>query len=228
MSIRERALIILGGIALIIAAFMYPQWRPAPTVRQVEIDFPDLPVELRASYEALPPRLRDLYLALAEENPALALELVTARLASPARLTNEQRSLPQATMARAVLRRSFAPITLTAAQAEEDDRVLSPYQALFQISGAAIVYQYPDGQRILRLEDLQATNALEMRVILARRVDPINVEELGVNYVDLGPLQSSSGSQHYAIPAETDLSLYGSVVIYCVRSSFIIGVAALG
>ena len=39
--------------------------------------------------------------------------------------------------------------------------------------------------------------------------------DLMAGYLDLGPLKGNRGNQNYEIPADVDLSEYGSVVIYC-------------
>lgn len=45
--------------------------------------------------------------------------------------------------------------------------------------------------------------------------------------VNLGPLQSYSGAQRYAIPANVDLSRYNSVVIWCQMANATFGYAPL-
>jgi hypothetical protein len=46
-------------------------------------------------------------------------------------------------------------------------------------------------------------------------------------FVDLGRLRAFKGSQNYAIPAGTDLSKFGSVVVWCEQFSVLISPAAL-
>jgi hypothetical protein len=45
--------------------------------------------------------------------------------------------------------------------------------------------------------------------------------------VDLGDLRGNIGSQNYEIPAEVDLSVYDTVMIWCVRFSTGFGQATL-
>jgi Electron transfer DM13 len=79
-------------------------------------------------------------------------------------------------------------------------------------SGSATVYTLPDGKRILRFEDFSVTNGPALSVYLVRNADG-NVDS---GFLDLGKLKGNKGNQNYEIPAETDLSAYNSVVIWCV------------
>jgi hypothetical protein len=84
-----------------------------------------------------------------------------------------------------------------------------------QGSGAATIYELPDGSRVLRFEDFMVTNGPDLHVFLAAGSSPTGREDLG-QYLDLGPLKGNIGDQNYEIPAAADLDLYNSVVIYCV------------
>ena len=84
-----------------------------------------------------------------------------------------------------------------------------------QGSGLATIYELPDGSRVLRLEDFMVTNGPDLHVFLAAGSNPTGRADLG-QYLDLGPLKGNIGDQNYEIPAEADLDLYNSVVIYCV------------
>ncbi len=54
---------------------------------------------------------------------------------------------------------------------------------------------------------------------------PVNLDEK--DYVTLAPLQSFTGAQRYAIPADLDLSTYQSVAIWCREFNVTFGYAAL-
>ncbi len=95
-----------------------------------------------------------------------------------------------------------------------------------QGSGQALIYQNPDGSYFLRLENFEVTNGPQLHVILGVEANPFNHDTLG-DYLDLGPLKGNIGDQNYAIPADTDLSEYGSVVIYCVPFRAIFAIAPL-
>lgn len=79
-------------------------------------------------------------------------------------------------------------------------------------SGKATIYALPDGKRVLRFEDFTVTNGPALSVYLVRNTDG-NVDS---GFLNLGKLKGNKGSQNYDIPADTDLSSYGSVVIWCV------------
>src|SRR3989344_8701503 len=81
-----------------------------------------------------------------------------------------------------------------------------------QGSGKATIYALPDGKNIIRFEDFMVTNGPALSVYLVHSTDG-NVDS---GFLDLGTLKGNKGNQNYAIPAGTDLSSYGSVVIRCV------------
>ncbi|MCQ3979344.1 MAG: hypothetical protein DPW09_38480 [Anaerolineae bacterium] len=83
-----------------------------------------------------------------------------------------------------------------------------------QGSGAATIYQLPDGNLVLRFEDFTVTNGPDLHVLLAENPTPTSSSDLG-EYLDLGSLKGNIGSQNYDIPARTDLSRFKSIVIYC-------------
>lgn len=90
-------------------------------------------------------------------------------------------------------------------------------------SGKATVYSLPDGKRILRFEDFTVTNGPALSVYLVRSADG-NVDS---GFLDLGKLKGNKGNQNYDIPAGTDLSSYGSVVIWCVPFGVTFATASL-
>ncbi|HLE13971.1 MAG TPA: DM13 domain-containing protein [Anaerolineales bacterium] len=91
-------------------------------------------------------------------------------------------------------------------------------------SGMALIYQLADGGYLLRLEDFEVINGPDLHVILAEDDRPYDHATLG-DYLDLGELKGNLGDQNYAIPAGTDLTGYGSVVIYCVPFRAIFAIA---
>lgn len=94
-------------------------------------------------------------------------------------------------------------------------------------SGTAIIYELDDGSRILRLENFEVTNGPDLHVLLVPNTDPTSREDVE-GYVDLGSLKGNLGDQNYDIPSEIDLSLFGSVVIYCQPFHVLFSVASLG
>ena len=81
-------------------------------------------------------------------------------------------------------------------------------------SGRATIYQLPDGSHVLRLEEFSVTNGPDLRVLLAGHPAPSGRADLG-DYLEIGLLKGNMGNQNYEIPADTDLSQFRSVVIYC-------------
>ena len=79
-------------------------------------------------------------------------------------------------------------------------------------SGDATIYKLADGSHVLRVEDLNVTNGPDLHVLLM--VDPEGTDKTQ-GYLDLGKLKGNIGNQNYPIPADTAVSDYGAVMIYC-------------
>ncbi len=94
-------------------------------------------------------------------------------------------------------------------------------------SGTAIIYQLEDGRFLLRFENFEATNGPDLHVVLSKHPNPTNHDELGADYLDLGSLKGNIGNQNYEIPADMDISLYQSVVIYCKPFQVVFATATL-
>lgn len=75
--------------------------------------------------------------------------------------------------------------------------------------------------KILRLEDFKATNGPDLYVYLSS-------DASAGEYVSLGRLKANTGNQNYEIPEGTDLSKYGTVLIWCQQFSVLFGSAELG
>jgi hypothetical protein len=93
-------------------------------------------------------------------------------------------------------------------------------------SGSAIIYELPEGDRILRFEDFMVTNGPDLHVYLAAGSQPTGRDDLG-EHVDLGALKGNIGDQNYEIPTDLGLEEYQSVVIYCVPFHVVFSTAAL-
>ena len=95
-------------------------------------------------------------------------------------------------------------------------------------SGTATVYQLEDGSHVLRFEDFRVTNGPDLRVLLSKAPDISNKGQFQqYEYVELDRLKGNIGNQNYEIPADLDISQYGSVVIYCKPFHVLFSVAAL-
>lgn len=95
-----------------------------------------------------------------------------------------------------------------------------------QGTGTATVYELEDGSRVLRLEDFEVTNGPDLHVLLVPHESPTSRDDVA-GYVDLGSLKGNIGDQNYDIPADIDLSEFGSVVIYCQPFHVLFSVAGL-
>ena len=95
-------------------------------------------------------------------------------------------------------------------------------------SGEATIYLGPDGSYLLRLENLDVTNGPDLHVILSPHRNPqVQGQVKAAGWVDLGKLKGNRGNQNYPIPAEVDVAIQYSVVIYCAPFHVIFSVASL-
>jgi hypothetical protein len=86
--------------------------------------------------------------------------------------------------------------------------------------GVAKVISLQDGNKVLRLENLKATNGPDLYVYLA-------TDKTASDFVDAGKLKGNIGNQNYNIPQGTDLSKYNTVLIWCKQFSVLFGSAKL-
>ena len=98
-------------------------------------------------------------------------------------------------------------------------------------TGTVQIVQLPDGNRILRLENLDTSNGPDLKVWLTDAPVIEGTAGWGVfddgNWVDLGALKGNKGSQNYEIPADVDLDGFSSVSIWCDRFNVSFGAAEL-
>ena len=112
------------------------------------------------------------------------------------------------------------PVVVSQGQFQDAD-------AVHRGSGAATIYQLPEGRQVLRFEDFSATNGPDLHVLLAGNPAPTGQADLG-GYLDLGSLKGNVGNQNYELPEGTDMAQFGSIVIYCKPFHVVFSVAALG
>ncbi len=114
-----------------------------------------------------------------------------------------------------------SPVRLKSGEFRDGDR-------FHRGSGQALVYDLPDGSRVLRFEDLEVTNGPDLRVILTTVADPDSSEDVhAAGYVELDKLKGNVGNQNYPIPADADVDSFKSVVIYCKPFRVVFAVANL-
>ena len=83
------------------------------------------------------------------------------------------------------------------------------------------------GQRFVRFDGLDTSNGQDLKVYLSTNTIDGPESAFDDDFVSLGPLQGNVGSQNYEVPAETDLTRYRSVVIWCDRFDSAFGAAPL-
>lgn len=100
--------------------------------------------------------------------------------------------------------------------------------AIHKGSGTASLYALPGGRHVVRFEDFRTTNGPDLVVYLAKHPSPTTAEDVtDSGYLSLGKLKGNVGSQNYEIPDGTDVSDYGSVVIWCELFGVLFSPAAL-
>lgn len=88
-----------------------------------------------------------------------------------------------------------------------------------RVSGMATLYNQ-NGRYILALEDMNISNGPQLHVYLSKEVQP-------VNFIDLGPLQSTMGNQLYNITGSPDFSQYKYALVHCKKYNHLFGSAEL-
>jgi len=103
-----------------------------------------------------------------------------------------------------------------AMQLNSGEFINGPYGS---VSGKAVVYSINDSL-LLSLQNMIISNGPALYVYLSK-------EMLPVNFIDLGPLQSTKGNQLYVIPGKPVLSQYRYALIHCKQYNHLFGSAAL-
>ncbi|MBL8162960.1 MAG: DM13 domain-containing protein [Anaerolineae bacterium] len=197
MNNRLRILIILLGMVLVAATFTFPYWQPLFNNQVVEEVFPGLSAEQQVAFGTLPAEMQRAYQEMRVTSEPMALEMARSALSGDVIVSTAEQGMPNMT----------DPVIITSGRFTEVD-------LLHKGEGSAIIYRLPDNSQILRLEDFRVTNGPTLRVILTTRPEPRTPEEVGTDYVDLGPLKGNVGNQNYSVPSEVDFTRYQGVVIY--------------
>ena len=98
-----------------------------------------------------------------------------------------------------------------------------------ETAGQATVYDMGGGKRVLRLTQFRTSNGPDVHVyvVAAPNVTDDDVVKRA-DVIDLGAIKGNRGNQNYELPADTDLSKYRSVSIWCKRFGVNFGSARLG
>ena len=86
--------------------------------------------------------------------------------------------------------------------------------------GDAYTIPLENGNNVLRLENFESTNGPDLYVYLA-------TDDRATDFVNLGILKANNGNQNYDIPADTDLTKYNNVLIWCKSFGVLFGSADL-
>ncbi len=208
MELRFRIMLVaLFGLAAV-AVWTFPAWRAFLRDRQATEAFPGLELDLQDNFLALPADQRAALLAMRETSPETALGMVHVAI-SEADIAPEDELDLNAETARVLASGSFSTI-----------------DALHWGKGTATIYEF-DERRILRFEGFSSALGGDVRVYLSRDPQPMSALELGTNFLNLGRLKGNIGNQNYILPANHDLSVYQSAVVYCKQFEVVITSARL-
>lgn len=86
-------------------------------------------------------------------------------------------------------------------------------------SGKAEIFKTANGF-VLQLTNFSVSNGPDLHVFLSKEAMP-------VNFIDLGVLKSTNGSQVYTIPNQPDFTTYKYISIHCVAYNHLFGAALL-
>lgn len=215
MDLRIRLLMILAVAILAALPWTLPQWWAfANPESPIAAGLPELELEARALFDALPSEEQAAYFLIYEgdediellPNPDWALALVRARL------LGTDTSAPEAIEP---FEEPAGSIVIATGEWLEID-------AVRRAEGEIIIYQLNDGSRMLRFdESFRSSRAPDVHIILSRNTalttDPMDERGVGVDYIDIGLLKGSIGAQNYAIPASADFSRYPVMALYSVE-----------
>ena len=127
-----------------------------------------------------------------------------------------------------------------AAEVEVEDEASMPaaVEVITLVSGGFVGHAHPtngealvltDGseQRFLRFENFETDNGPDLNVYLVNGSADGDRDTYDDDFIDLGDLKGNIGPQNYEIPSDVDLTIYDTVVIWCVRFSVSFGAADL-
>lgn len=84
--------------------------------------------------------------------------------------------------------------------------------------GMAAIHQLSDGKRVLRFTNFETSNGPDVRVYLVAAEDARDNDTVTKSgFIEIGSLKGNIGDQNYDLPADTDLSKYKAVTIWCKR-----------
>ena len=160
-------------------------------------------------------RVDEAFPAAASQATAAAMEAMPAKPAATAAAMEAMPAKPAATAA------SAGPVALSSGNFTRVD-------AIHSAEGTATIYRLEDGKLVLRLENFKSTNGPDLFVGLSGHPMPRSKSEVyDQGYVQIAPLKGNQGNQNYELPADIDLSVFKSVVIYCRAFNVVFSTAEL-
>ncbi|NDJ79025.1 MAG: DM13 domain-containing protein [Chloroflexi bacterium] len=218
MSTRPAWWAIVTGGLVVIGLVLSPIWLKEISgyiePEEEEAPFPE-------AYYELPDTAREIYDAMYQDEPQMAIDFVAARLAE--QVDVEDPNLP-------VIEEANNPGTVSHVLTGSFV-TLDPTRGA---SGEANIFILPDQRRLIRLENLEAVGGPDLRVLLTAHPAPQTLEDLtqpdiaGLQ-LDLGPLGGVLGNQNYEaeILFNTNNFQDGSVVLFSERYNIVFSYASL-
>jgi hypothetical protein len=219
---RLTVLALLG--VLVAAVWTFPRWYPILNPNTVAVAFPDLELDVQDDFLLLPADLQRAYQRLRrgdadddlEPQPALALALVRARLLGIDLVAPDDVQL--------------APIPNGAVTVRRGT-FIKPNRDVTDLArgaqGNVIIYQLPTGERFLRLENFSTTRAPDLHLVFTRNPDPYDKQGVRVDYIDVGELLYTVGTQTYVVPSGVDFAVYPILALYSPALNYVMSSATL-
>ncbi len=201
---KNRPMLIVGGLVGLVFVGAVAWWLLSPIFLDRTVD-EAFPLETTGQTGALPTEIA------MQPEVELTEQSTTVTMPTP--------TIPPETPTPDITATPSEPVVLAQGQFRGGER---DYVAV----GTATLYQLPDGSRIVRFENFEASNGPDLRVMLVANPNPTGSADKG-DFVDLGVLKGNIGNQNYDIPADVDLTQYQSVIIYCRSFSALFGSATL-
>jgi len=198
---RFRVIFMLLGAIVVALTFAFPLWQPLFQGGSSETSriAPFLPDDLQDIFAALPVEQQNAYRAIGAQNPEHAAAMLNAAMQPPVPAPSDMEALPSLT----------GPVQVGTGEFQRID-------PLRWGQGDVTIFQQVDNTKVLRFENFSVANGPTLRLVLSASRAPATIDEMRLNNldIDLGLLAGTYGNQNYEIPADTNLSQYGSVVIY--------------
>ena len=207
---RRKALIILAAAFVLVALAVTQPWLYFVN-REVNEAFPGLTAEQRQTITDMPENEKQMLIDMAQENREMAKQTALAQMAADTVVPEAEQAPPP----------DMPPDPTILAQGAFID--IDPIHGAV---GSATIYELPGGERVLRFENFHSKNGPDLHVYLSTEAPASTFAGLGENALHLGALKGNVGSQNYQIPADTNVSLFRSAVIYCRPFKVIFSTAA--